>query len=283
MPDDNGLNNEDLKVADTPEPEQIYDAGQDDLEEKPARRPALLRVVAFITALAILGLAVVTAFPGDRLSLAGLVKNSFQLKKHVDPQLTAAVVKIEVITRRPGTVTVDKKLGTGFNIDSSGVILTNHHVIEDALNMSITFPDGKVCRADRWSSRPEADLAVIALQSENLPAVPLEFSRLPAPGDKIRVVGNPLELNNILVEGKVEHYLKIRDKQGKIFSIDAPIYPGNSGSPVYDMDGQVVGVIFGSLRSEKDGVEKARGLAVSVVEARELIDAVVAEKQAGGI
>jgi S1-C subfamily serine protease len=281
VPDDNGLNNEDLKAADNPEPEQNYDAGQDDLEEIPARRPALLRVVAFITALAVLGLAVLTAFPGDRLSLADLVKNSFQLKKNVDPQLTAAVVKIDVITRRQGTVTVNKKLGTGFNIDPGGVILTNHHVIEDALNMSITFPDGKVCRADRWSSRPEADLAVIALQSENLPAVPVDFSRLPAPGDKIRVVGNPLELNNILVEGKVEQYLKIRDKQGKVFSIDAPIYPGNSGSPVYDMDGQVVGVIFGSLRGEKDGIEKARGLAVSVVEARELIDAVVAEKQAG--
>lgn len=283
MPDDNGLYNEDLKAADTPEPEQNFDAGQDDLEEKPARRPALLRAVAFITALAVLGLAVLTAFPGDRLSLAGLVKNSFQLKKNVDPQLTAAVVKIDVITRRQGTVTVEKKLGTGFNVDPGGVILTNHHVIEDALNMSITFPDGKVCRADRWSSRPEADLAVIALQSENLPAVPVDFSRLPAPGDKIRVVGNPLELNNILVEGKVEHYYQIREKPGMVFSIDAPIYPGNSGSPVYDMDGQVVGVIFGSLRGEKDGVEKDRGLAVSVVEARELIDAIVAEKQAGAI
>ncbi|MFX4261552.1 S1C family serine protease [Pelotomaculum propionicicum] len=260
---------------------QNYDDGQDEYEEKPARRPLWIRLVAFMTALAVLGLAVVTAFPGDRLSLGDLVKNSFQLKKNVDPQLTAAVVKIDVITRRQGTVSVEKKLGTGFNIDPGGVIITNHHVIEDALNMSITFPDGKVCRADRWSSRPEADLAVIALQSENLPVAPVDFSRLPAPGDKIRVVGNPLELNNILVEGKVEQYLKIRDRQGKIFSIDAPIYPGNSGSPVYNMSGQVVGVIFGSLQGEKDGSGRAKGLAVAVVEARGLIDAVLAEKQAG--
>jgi S1-C subfamily serine protease len=153
-------------------------------------------------------------------------------------------------------------------------------VIKDALNMSITFPDGKVYRADHWSSRPEADLAVIALQGEDLPAVPVNYSALPAPGDKIRVVGNPLELNNILVEGQVLQYLKIKDKKGKIFSIDAPIYPGNSGSPVYDLDGQVVGVIFGTLQEEGNGGSRDRGLAVSITEARELISAVAAENKA---
>lgn len=257
-----------------------YDAGQDEYEEKPARRPLWIRLVAFITALAVLGLAIVTALPNDRLSLAGLARNSFQLKKNVDSKLTDAVVKISVVSRRQGSVTAEQKLGTGFNIDPSGIIITNYHVIEDALSMSITFPDGKVYGAGRWSSRPEADLAVIALQAENLPALPVDFAGLPSPGDKIRVVGNPLELNNILVEGKVGQYLKIRDRQGKIFSIDAPIYPGNSGSPVYNMDGQVVGVIFGSLKEDNNSGNRASGLAVFIAEARDLINDQVAEKQA---
>ena len=241
----------------------------------------LLRIVAFITALAVLGLAIIAAYPVSRLSLTELVKKSFQLKKNVDAELTRVVVQISVISRRQGSITAEQKSGTGFNIDPGGIVITNYHVIEDALNLSITFPDGKVYRADHWSSRPESDLAVISLQAENLPAVPVDFSNLPAPGDKIRVVGNPLDLNNILVEGKVLQYLKIKDKQGRIFSIDAPIYPGNSGSPVYDLDGQVVGVVFGSLKGENNGGGQVIGLAVSIVEAQDLINTMAAEKKAG--
>ena len=241
----------------------------------------LLRIVAFVTALAVLGLAIMAAYPVSRLSLTELVKKSFQLKKNVDAELTRVVVQISVLSRSQGSITVEQKSGTGFNIDPGGIIITNYHVIEDAMNMSITFPDGKVYRADHWSSRPESDLAVISLQAENLPAAPVDFSNLPAPGDKIRVVGNPLEMNNILVEGQVLQYLKIKDRQGRIFSIDAPIYPGNSGSPVYDMDGQVVGVVFGSLKGENNGSVQVAGLAVSIIEAQDLIKAMTAEKQDG--
>jgi len=252
----------------------------EDFEETSTRSPVLLRIVAFITALALLGLVIVNSWPGFRPPLADLVKKSLQLKNDVDISLMQAVVQISVVSRRQGSsVAVEQKTGTGFNIDPGGVIVTNHHVIEGALNMSITFPDGKVYKADHWVSKPETDLAVIALQAAGLPVLPVNYSRLPAPGDKIRVVGNPLALNNIVVEGKVEQYLRVRDKQGKIFSIAAPIYPGNSGSPVFDMDSQVVGVVFGSMNVVENGSEKVTGLALTMDEAIDLIKSVVAEQR----
>ena len=84
------------------------------------------------------------------------------------------------------------------------------------------------------------------------------------------MVGNPLALSNIVVEGNVGQYLKVMGKQGKIFSMDAPIYPGNSGSPVFDMNGQVVGVVFGSMNVGEEGNEKVAGLAVTIDEALDL-------------
>lgn len=255
--------------------DEEYD--NDDLEddgEAPPRSTVLLRIVALITAVALLGLIVFTSWPSLRPPLIDLAKNSFQLKKDVDTNLMKAVVQISVLSRRQGSsVAVEQKTGTGFNIGPDGVIVTNYHVIEDALNMVITFPDGKVYKAERWLGKPEYDLAVIALQAEGLPVIPVNQARLPVAGDKIIVIGNPLSLNNIVVEGRVGAYVKIMDKQGKTFSIDAPIYPGNSGSPVLDLSGQVVGVVFGSMKVASDEIEKVNGLAVTIDEADDLISA----------
>ncbi|MFA4885795.1 MAG: serine protease, partial [Desulfotomaculaceae bacterium] len=247
---------------------------EDDGETSP-RSKVLLRIVAFVTAIALLGLIIFTSWPSLRPPLTDLVKESFQLKKDVDINLMRAVVQISVLSRREGSsVAVEQKTGTGFNVGPDGVIVTNYHVIEDALNMVITFPDGKVYKADHWLGKPEYDLAVIALKVDGLPVMPVNQARLPVAGDKIIVIGNPLSLNNIVVEGRVGAYLKVMDKQGKTFSIDAPIYPGNSGSPVLDLSGQVVGVVFGSMKVESDGIEKVNGLAVTIGEAADLISAV---------
>ena len=247
----------------------------DDFEEAPARSSLLVRVVAFVTVIAFLGLVAVTSWPGREISMADLVRESFQLKEDATTNPAQAVVLINVVSRKPGSsVAVEQKTGTGFNVDPGGVIVTNHHVIENALNMTITFPDGKIYKAVRWLSRPESDLAVIVLQAAGLPAAPVNTSWPPAPGDKIRVAGNPLAFNNIVVEGNVGRYLRINDMEGKIFSMDAPIYPGNSGSPVFDMSGRVVGVVFGTMGGGNDGSEKAAGLAVTIDEAADLIKSV---------
>jgi S1-C subfamily serine protease len=243
----------------------------DEEEEIPRRRPVWLRIVAFLTILAFLGLVAATSFPPYKGQLLELVLDSFKLQKNIDARLLQAVVQINVVSQKQNVpLAAEQKSGSGFNIDPRGVIVTNHHVIDGALNITVTFPDGKVYPARRCSSRPEYDLAVLTLEAEGLPTVPLNASGDLARGDQIRVVGNPLTLNNIVVEGEVEGYLLVGSKPDRVFSIDAPIYPGNSGSPVFDRNDQVVGVVFGILSGSENGREKTSGVAIPIREVLEL-------------
>lgn len=264
LPDEDGLplNEQEDEVW------KYFDAGEDEYEDcdrASKRRTVFLRIIALITALSFLGLTVVTAVPFFRVRLADLISQSLQLEKDIDIQrLKAAVVKIDVMAKK--SLGVEQKSGTGFNIDPGGVIVTNHHVIEDAQNMIIRFQDGSIYKPDYWSASPDLDLAVISLDGKGLPSVPLDTSNLPVPGDRVRVAGNPLGLNSIVVEGKVKEYLRVNNKPERIFSIDAPIYPGNSGSPVFNSEGCVVGVVFASWHREENGEKNVLGLAIPVKE-----------------
>jgi len=245
-----------------------YPADWEEDEERRPRFSPLVRAVALVTALAFLGLVLASVWPYPRLQLADLVARSLELERDIDiKRLQEAVVRIDVVSSRPGfPPAADRRSGTGFNIRPDGLIVTNHHVIEGALNMSVTFPGGKVQRAVSWASRPEWDLAVIKLQGENLPVVPVSDEGIPRPGDRIRVVGNPLGLNNIVSEGRVDRLVRIKGKPETVFSIDAPVYPGNSGSPVFDADGEAVGVVFARYEQEVDGEQRVFGLAVPIRE-----------------
>lgn len=237
-------------------------------EENTTGRPVLFRIAALVTLLAFIGLIAATSLQSlKNATLAELITESFHLKKDIDSNLMQAVVQVQVVSRKNGSsFTVEQRQGTGFNIRQTGVIVTNHHVVKDALNILVEFPDGRVFKAVNWSSRPEYDLAVINLDGSGLPVVALDERCVPQPGDSVRVVGNPLSLNNIVTEGTVRDYLTVMSNKEPVFTIDAPIYPGNSGSPVYNRDGRVVGVVFATLRHTENGIEKDLGLVIPITE-----------------
>lgn len=264
---------EDEKQEGYLEEDDIFDGeeGQDDNDEGASpKRSLLLRLVAFVIVASFLGLILATSWQSIKNPVAELIPVSQRLKKNVDASLLQAVVKVNVVSRKQGAVILEQKNGTGFNIGPEGLIITNYHVVEGAVNITVTFPDGKMYKASLFSSKPEFDLAVLKLNSSGLPVVPVNQT-MPSPGEKVLIVGNPLSLNNIIVEGKVGQYLRMKDRPGRVISLNAPIYPGNSGSPVFNRNGEVVGVVFGTLKSVKEGKEKIIGLAIPIIDLGKLI------------
>lgn len=254
--------------SDSNEYAESYDLDEpEDVEFPPRRTPLVYRLVAFLTVLFFIALIGVNVWPKFNQPKAKLIAGSAELKEVIDSQLLEAVVQIEVLARKPGSLlALEQKRGTGFNIAPNGVIVTNQHVVAEAEKITIRFPDGKMYAAKDWRSKPEFDLALVTLEAADLPVAQLNQQSQPLPGDPVLVVGNPLGLKNIAIEGEVDRYLKLKDQPEKVFSIKAPIYPGNSGSPVYDQNGEVIGVVFASLKRETEDPEQIRGLAIPVQE-----------------
>jgi len=146
--------------------------------------------------------------------------------------------------------------GTGFNLDPQGLIVTNRHVVEEAMFLQVNFPGEGKYRVTDWVKSKEDDLALLKLEGEkNLPHVELAERRA-EPGQEILVIGNPLRLHRIAMQGKV-----LEASPSQIVVGDASIHQGHSGSPVFNREGEVLGVIYAS-RYNRD--QDNLGVAVSL-------------------
>ena len=146
---------------------------------------------------------------------------------------------------QPGTQRESRGAGSGFIIDSDGYIVTNHHVVEGADEISVTLHDGRSFEAVLVGQDDKTDLALLKVEAdEALPSVAFGDSEAVRPGDWVIAVGNPFGLGGSVTAGIVS--ARGRDLPGgsiiDFLQIDAPINKGNSGGPTFDMDGQVIGV-----------------------------------------
>jgi S1-C subfamily serine protease len=144
--------------------------------------------------------------------------------------------------------------GTGFNISENGLIITNHHVIDEMNPITVTFPNGTIFHAALLVSEPDLDLAVLQVDGKDLPFLSLSGPKQWDIHDHIYVIGNPLFHTQIANEGEI-----LDGSQGSgVLRISAPIYKGNSGSPVINQNGEVIGVVFAK------STEKPIGYAIPI-------------------
>ncbi|XRD26833.1 serine protease [Lysinibacillus fusiformis] len=143
--------------------------------------------------------------------------------------------------------------GTGFAISPDGLIVTNAHVVEQAQTLSVVFPDEGVMEATLIESYPNVDLALLQVQADQLPYLPLAADPTFPENEHIHFIGNPLAFTGIANEGTLLESIQLDDWQVPVMMLKAPVYRGNSGSPVIDQQGEVIGIIFATMKYEPIG------------------------------
>lgn len=141
-------------------------------------------------------------------------------------------------------------LGSGFVIDPDGLILTNHHVVENAARIDVVIGKDRRLRAQIVGADPPTDLAVLRIDAHGLPTLPLGDSTALRVGDWVLAIGNPFGLANTVSAGIISAKDRTTedvpglDPRGfySFLQTDASINPGNSGGPLLDLGGNVVGV-----------------------------------------
>ena len=146
---------------------------------------------------------------------------------------------------------INESLGSGVIIDAArGYVLTNHHVIEGADDVSVTLADGRTLTAEFLGSDADTDVALIRIPTGGLSELPLGDSGRLQVGDYVVAIGNPFGLSQTVTSGIVSAVGRsgIRGLGYQNFiQTDASINPGNSGGALVDLRGQLVGINTASL------------------------------------
>ncbi|NEZ57475.1 HhoA/HhoB/HtrA family serine endopeptidase [Adonisia turfae] len=143
---------------------------------------------------------------------------------------------------------VERGQGSGFVVESDGVIWTNAHVVEGADAVTVTLRDGREFSGEVVGEDPLTDVAVIKVQAQDLPTVTLGNSEQLRPGEWAIAIGNPLGLDNtvtagiVSATGRTSAQIRVPDKRVQFIQTDAAINPGNSGGPLLNERGEVIGI-----------------------------------------
>ncbi|MGE5594386.1 MAG: S1C family serine protease [Betaproteobacteria bacterium] len=169
-------------------------------------------------------------------------------------------------------------IGSGFIIRSDGYVLTNNHVVEGAKEIVVTLADGRKFNGKVMGTDPRYDLAVIKIDATKLPTVELGDSDRIRPGDFAIAIGNPYGLQHTVTAGIISGLARSIDgdptEPGIYIQTDAAINRGNSGGPLIDIDGRVVGINT-AIIPQAQGI----GFAIPINVAKNVLDDLIAGKK----
>lgn len=193
-------------------------------------------------------------------------------------------VSVEIVTYdRYGNQIPSVISGSGIILSGDGYILTNYHVVEDAvnnsLNVTVMLYDGSVAIGRIVGAAEDEDLAIVKIDREGLSAAVLGNSDSLQVGDEIFAVGNPYGmLEFTMTVGHVsalERTIATEETENamKMFQIDAAVYSGNSGGPVYNTSGEVVGIVTAKYNSSgMEGIGFALPISEAIPAVSELME-----------
>ena len=165
--------------------------------------------------------------------------------------------------------------GTGFIVTADGYIVTNHHVVAGATEVQVTLYGGDTYPAAVIGSDSEYDVAIIKIDAKDLPPVTLGNSANVNVGDTILAVGNPLgELTFSQSQGSVSCCNRAINVDGTPFNMiqmDASINPGNSGGPLFNLYGEVVGIVSAKYSSYSNTSVEGLGFAIPISDVQAII------------
>ena len=170
---------------------------------------------------------------------------------------------------------IEDGIGSGVIVDDTGDILTSLHVVANATTIQLTFADGTQSSAQVAVKQPENDIAVLHANQPPAQIVPATLGNPNAMhvGDEAYVVGNPFGLYSSMSAGVISGFGRSfqlpnsAQKLQNLIQIDAAVNPGNSGGPLLNRDGQVVGIVEGLLNPSDQNVFIGIAFAVPITAA----------------
>jgi serine protease Do len=225
------------------------------------------RIVAFLGALCLMPAASLSAQTSQGAGatdvLHQLNKSIEALVRRVSPSVVQIVVtgyrSTEQSNRGQADVVIgrERAIGSGVIVDPKGYIVTNAHVLTGAQQIEVIVPSpgtasappdadarGKSYQARVIGVTREIDLAVLKIDANGLPALPIRASILPSQGEMVFAFGSPEGLRNTVTMGVISSVARQPDPDSPLVYVqtDTPINPGNSGGPLVDADGGLLGI-----------------------------------------
>jgi S1-C subfamily serine protease len=187
----------------------------------------------------------------------------------LEPEIYALVRPAVVLIQRDPN-NRDSGIGSGVVVDEFGDILTSYHVVEGLTQVAVRFYDGSTMIATVEREQPERDLAVIKVATLPPGVEPATLSGGARAGDRVMTIGNPFGLEGSVSAGIISATGRnfVVKETGQLLTnmiqFDANANPGNSGGPLVDMSGRVVGIVTGLVNPTNDGVFVGLGFAVPI-------------------